>query len=119
MWGVAHDPLGRIAGIENRAVGGTMVTRSEEFWTRERNRRSLADSADFGSDLFRARTLALQRCFDGRERYAPDCSSAGNRSLPAFMQPTAVSSFTDPVTIRNGMLGARSRASESALIPSN
>ncbi len=30
---------------------------------------------------------------------------------PAFMQPTAVSSLTEPVTIRKGTDGARSRAS--------
>ena len=30
------------------------------------------------------------------------------------MQPTAVSSLTEPVTMRNGTAGARSRASESA-----
>ena len=33
------------------------------------------------------------------------------------MQPTAVSSLTDPVTIRKGMLGARSRARDSARHP--
>jgi len=38
---------------------------------------------------------------------------------PAFMQRTAVSSFTDPVTMRKGTVGARSRARESAAIPSN
>ena len=34
------------------------------------------------------------------------------------MQPTAVSSLTEPVTIRKGTEGARSRARESAAIPS-
>ena len=38
---------------------------------------------------------------------------------PAFMQPTAVSSLTDPVTIRKGTAGTRSRARESAAMPSN
>ena len=46
--------------------GATMVTRSEEFCTRERNRRSLAASADSALNLFRARSLALQRGLDGR-----------------------------------------------------
>ena len=38
---------------------------------------------------------------------------------PAFMQPTAVSSLTEPVTMRKGVVGARSRASDSAAMPSN
>jgi hypothetical protein len=35
------------------------------------------------------------------------------------MQSTAVSSLTEPVTMRSGTSGARSRARERAAIPSN